>query len=58
MTSSGVIEYNVSYEDFMEDPWSYYNEDCDPGFQGRVIIDDDYMEALEYLYYCCSSIFD
>jgi hypothetical protein len=41
METSGEIEYKVlTYDEFMCDPWAYYNEDCDPGFQGRVIVDE------------------
>jgi hypothetical protein len=48
-TQSGEIEYNgLTYDEFMADPWADYNEDCDPGFQGRVIIDEslyDYSDG-------------
>lgn len=48
MTQSGTIEYDImSYEEFMLNPWFYYNEDCDPGFQGRVIVDVEYLYGRE-----------
>ncbi len=48
MDKSGEFEYHYpSEEEYMADPWAWYNEDCDPGFQGPVIIDVGYLNEQE-----------
>jgi hypothetical protein len=59
MEKHGVITVDVPI--FEGDYWNGYNEDCDVSFQGRVIIDSDYISDMIWVdemdtamdYYLC-----